>query len=471
MRTRRFALFAASLLVGLSSLGALSRGEMKELREELDTVVSSTTLDPEGREYRNAVVLLESPSHSFRHTAASGIGSVDDRTPMSPDHQFYIESLTKSFTATIVLQLAEEGRLGERGLDSTLGDLKVFPPEVLDQLHRIGDASYGPGITVGQLVRHRTGMKNFTYEDAGGPDSGSTDLGFARNSFLGVLVGDPERGYAGLMQCARSHLPEGADLIQNLASNGIPEECDPSSYYFYRPPFQHWDLTAWKRDPSDRFAGLLNFYLSGMNETAHFPPGEDFKYTDTNYLVLGLLIEKVTGNSLHAELRRRIFDPLNMESSYMSYATDPPAGKWRRELSELWALDGIPIVKLGINRSMMWSDAGIVSTVGDLNTFVRALVAGKLFEDETTLQRMIDLPDGVEMGYGYGVGISRKGDDTVLFHTGGAASWWIYHMKSGITFIGTMNDATDTGRERLGRVHGGFQAALKTHGIEMRSPF
>jgi hypothetical protein len=160
-----------------------------------------------------------------------------------------------------------------------------------------------------------------------------------------------------------------------------------------------------------------------------------------------------------------------MDQSYMSYATDPPAGKWRRSLSELWAIDGIPIVKLDINRSMMWSDAGVVSTVGDLNTFVRALVGGKLFADEATLRTMIDLPEGVEMGYGCGVGISRKGDDTVLFHTGGAASWWIYHMNSKITFIGTMNDATQTGGQRLGQLHGGFQTALKAHGIEMRSPF
>lgn len=248
-------------------------------------------------------------------------------------------------------------------------------------------------------------------------------------------------------------------------------QSDLGSFYFLRPPFKHWDFGAWEADSKDRFAGLLNFYLSGMNGAASFAPGEDFKYTDTNYLILGLLIEKVTGNSLHAELRRRIFDPLGMDRSYMSYATDPPAGEWRRGLSELWALNGLPIVKLGINRSMMWSDAGIVSTVGDLNVFVRALTGGKLFKDAATLQTMITLPDGVQMGYGYGVGISRNGDDTVLFHSGGAASWWTYQMKSKITFIGTMNDATDEGRQRLGRVHAGVQEALKAHGVEIRNPF
>lgn len=471
MRNARVPLLFASLLIGLSSIGALPQAELKELRAELDEVVSAATRDAEGREYRNAVVLLESPSHSIAYTGASGIANLDDGVRMSPDHQFYVESITKSFTATIALQLAEEGRLGERGLDSTLAELQAFPPEVLNDLHRVGDAVYGPSITVGQLVQHRTGMKNFTYEDENGPPSEDSGLDFAPNSLLGAMVYDPQRGLVGLRRCTQEHLPDGTDVAASIAANGFPEECDPASYHFFGPPFEHWDFEAWKADPRDRFAGLLNFYLSGMNAAASFPPGEDFKYTDTNYLVLGLLIEKVTGNSLHAELRRRIFDPLGMDRSYMSYATDPPAEKWRRELSELWALDGLPIVKLGVNRSMMWSDAGIVSTVGDLSKFVEALVEGRLFKDEATLEKMIALPDGVEMGYGYGVGISRKDDDTVLFHTGGAASWWIYHMKSRTKFIGTMNDATAEGRQRMGRVHAGIQQALKSHGVEMRSPF
>lgn len=465
------AFIVVAFLVSPSSLGADPLENTKALRGALDEVVSASTVDADGRQHRNAVVLVDSPTHSFTHTSVAGIGGLEDQAPMSPDHQFYVESITKTFTATVALQLAEEGRFGERGLDATLSELQVFPPEVLDQLHRIGDESYGADITVGQLVRHRTGMKNFTYEDAGGPDSGPTDFGFARNSFLGVLVTDPRRGYVGLMECAGEHLTEGVELVPSLVSDGIPADCHPDEYYFFGSPFEHWDLAAWERDRRDRFAGLLNFYLSGMNETAHFPPGEGFKYTDTNYLVLGLVIEKVTGHSLHTELRRRIFDPLKMDATYMSYATEPPAEKWQSQLSELWALNGIPLVKLGINRSMMWSDAGIVSTVGDLNTFVRALAAGKLFKEGETLETMTRIQDEGEMGYGCGVGVSRKAGHTILFHTGGAASWWIYDLTTDTTFIGTMNDATETGRPRLGRVHAGVGAALASQGIELVSPF
>jgi D-alanyl-D-alanine carboxypeptidase len=467
---KHFSILIMFLLMGLPSGCTTSPADLSELREELNLLVSASTQDENSEPYRNAVVLLDSPRHSFTYRGASGIGSVQPRTAMTPDHQFYIESITKTFTATVVLQLAEEGRLGEKGLEANLGELEIFPPEVLDQLHRIEGESYGSSITVSQLVHHRTGMKNFTYDDENGRVADYPDQSFAPNSLLGLFVGDPEKGVAGLLKCAVENIPEGTNPITYIGDQGFPGECNLSSYYFFAPPYKHWDYSAWKKDPKDRLAGLLNYYLSGMNQTAMFPPGDDFAYTDTNYLVLGLLIEKITGNSLHSELRQRIFEPLRMERTYMSYATDPLADNYRRDLSELWALD-LPIVQLGINRSMMWSDAGIVSTVDDLNTFIRALAAGKLFKDESTLETMISLPAGVEMGYGCGIVVDRTGDDTILFHSGGAASWMIYFTQADVSFIGTMNDATAGGSQRFGEVHKGFQEALGKHGIKINSPF
>jgi D-alanyl-D-alanine carboxypeptidase len=460
----------AAILTLLWLFPACSQAEPDKLQEELDQLVLASTRNETNQEYRNAVVLVDSPKHSLFYRGASGIGSLQPNAPMTPDHQFYIESITKTFTATIVMQLAEEGRLGEKGLDATLGDLEVFPPDVLDQLHRIGDKSYGAGITVSQLLHHRTGMKNFTYDDENGRASDYPDQAYAPHSMLGLFVGDPVKGVMSLLKCTQEHLPEGTHPIEYIAERGFPGECDLDSYYFFSPPFKHWDYDAWQKDPKDRTAGLLNFYLSGMNETAMFPPGDDFTYTDTNYLVLGLLIEKVTGNSLHSELRKRIFEPLKMQRSYLSYSTTPPAERYRKNLSELWALN-LPIVKLGINRSMMWSDAGIVSTVDDLNVFVRALAAGKLFKKESTLETMTALPDGVNMGYGCGIGIDRTGDDTVLFHSGGAASWMIYFTKEDISFVGTMNDATPEGSKRLVEVHKGVQEVLAQHGFKIKSPF
>lgn len=463
-------LLLVSLLLGLLLSCTSPEPNLSGLQAELDSLVSASVKNEEGREYRNAVVLFDAPQLPFTYRGASGIGWIDPKIPMTADNQFYIESITKTFTATVVMQLAEEGLLGDQGLNATLGELEVFPSEVLDQLHVIEDRSYGSRITVAQLLRHRTGMKNFTYDDEGGRVGDYPGESFAPNSMLGLFVGDPEKGLLSLLSTVQNHLPEGTDVTQYVAQHGFPMEIDLGTFHFFTPPFKHWDYASWKRNRKDRLAGLLNFYLSGMNRTAMFPPGESFAYTDTNYLVSGLLIEKVTGNSLHSELRRRIFDPLKMEDSYMSYSSDPPFEAYRKELSELWALE-LPIVKLDVNRSMMWSDAGIVSTVDDLNTFVRALANGRLFKRESTLEEMTSLPEGEDFGYGCGIGVDRRGDDTILFHSGGAASWMIYHSKKDISFIGTMNDATDRGRERLVAVHEGVQEALGKYGIELPSPF
>ena len=464
-------LLLGSLVVGLLSARALPEPEFITLRNQLDEVVDSTTINADGKTYRNTVVLLESPADSLYYKKASGIAAADGSKKMTTDHQFYIESLTKTFTATMVLQLSEEGLLGPQKLDTSLGDLKLFPPEVLDALHQIDGVSYGAGITVRQLLSHRTGMKNFTYDDEGGPSSDYQGTPFAPNSMLGVVAFDPDHGFMACLDQVQARLPEGTDPIESILKNGFPDGVDRNSFHFFSSPFRHWDYAAWKQDPNDRFAGLLNFYLSAMSQKALFAPGEDFKYTDTNYLILGLLIEKVTGNSLHKQLRHSILDPLEMKHTYMSYATDPPAGKWEQNLAELWALNNVPIVGVEINRSMMWTDAGIVSTVDDLRTFVRALIGGKLFRDNATWKHMTVLPTGVPMGYGLGVGISQQGDHKIFFHTGGAASWWTYDSFSDILFIGTMNDATGEGMQRFGRLLGGFQNVLKIHDIDLKKPF
>jgi CubicO group peptidase (beta-lactamase class C family) len=110
MRKKHFLTLLVFPLLALLPAHAFSQPDRRELHEELDRLVSASTEGKDHPEYRNAVVLLDSPPHSFTYRGASGFAQAG--TPMTPDHQFYIESITKTFTATIALQLAEEGRLG-----------------------------------------------------------------------------------------------------------------------------------------------------------------------------------------------------------------------------------------------------------------------------------------------------------------------------------------------------------------------
>jgi D-alanyl-D-alanine carboxypeptidase len=216
-------------------------------------------------------------------------------------------------------------------------------------------------------------------------------------------------------------------------------------------------------------AGLVNFYLSGMNRAALFEPGTDFHYTDTNYIILGLLIEHISGNSLHHELRERIFDPLGMDHSYLTYSTDPPSSQWEEEVSEFWAL-GTPAVSMEINFSMDWAAGGVYSTAADLSVYLKALVTGELFETPATLDTLLSYPFKYNetFGYGCGVHVGQEGASIVVQHSGLSGSWMIYHSESDLTFVGTVNEIQSF---RFFHVIRRTYRIMNRMGYEMTSPF
>lgn len=132
-------------------------------------------------------------------------------------------------------------------------------------------------------------------------------------------------------------------------------------------------------------------------------PGARFSYSNTNYVLAGLLIEAVTGNDAPAEVQRRILRPLKLTGTSFP-GTDPtirgphsgayfaPFGV--RDLSEF-------------NMSWGWTAGEMISTMADLNTFFRALLDGDLLSP-ATLKQMLDgvpmLPELPEAGT-YGLGI------------------------------------------------------------------
>ena len=261
-------------------------------------------------------------------------------------------------------------------------------------------------------------------ENGVGDDYPKEYRGYAPGSLNGVVVFDKEKGFDAMMRCIQESIPAG---------------CSRNDYYLsYTWP--QWDYQAWVADPSNKMAGLLNFYLGGMNETALWKPGTAFHYSDTNYIILGLLIEKLTGHSLHQELRTRIFDPLGMEHTYLDYATNPPTKPWEGRHSDHWGAN-TPLVSSGVNLSTDWGAGGEVSTVKDLSVFIRALTAGKLFKQEATLKEMLRLPDGIEQPfYAAGIIVWPTDDGLILHHNGAPGSWIEYHTANNLSIVGTVND-------------------------------
>jgi D-alanyl-D-alanine carboxypeptidase len=107
----------------------------------------------------------------------------------------------------------------------------------------------------------------------------------------------------------------------------------------------------------------------------HFAPGARWSYSNTCYILLGLIVEAASGNLLKAELRARILTPLRLRAT--SLDTNPRiAGRHAHGYSRFGARRRFDISVL--NQSWAWAAGAIVSTADDPARFYRALLGGRL---------------------------------------------------------------------------------------------
>jgi D-alanyl-D-alanine carboxypeptidase len=129
-----------------------------------------------------------------------------------------------------------------------------------------------------------------------------------------------------------------------------------------------------------------------------FPPGERFMYSNTNYTIIGLIIEKQTGLSLAQAVAQRITSPLGMTHTSMPLNSEMESPYAHGYLVGM----GDPIDVTRISASSTFGHGNIVSTAGDLNTFYAALVAGKVV-NPARLEAMFTPDPSIATNYGMGV--------------------------------------------------------------------
>jgi len=134
-----------------------------------------------------------------------------------------------------------------------------------------------------------------------------------------------------------------------------------------------------KNEPNRFFTpkDLLDF--SRYKQVTKGKPGEDYHYSDTGYILLGLVIESITHNSFDKMLHDEIFLPLNMDDSYLMFYSEPLNEK--KPLSSVWLGDSD--IRTFNSLSIDWSGGGIVSTLDDLAVFIRALNNNEIISEET----------------------------------------------------------------------------------------
>ena len=281
-----------------------------------------------------AVVLIDKGGQG-RWLQTFGTAAAGADVPLTPNDYFRVGSNTKTMTATIILQLAQEGRLA---LDDPVA--KYYP-----------GVPNGDSITIAELLDMRSGLPNYTYDPA--------------------FVQQPQKAWT-------------------------PQELLALS-----------------------FAKPVNF-----------APGAEFEYSNTNYIVLGLILEELTGMSAPEAFRQRIFEPLGLTHTSLPGLSDNtipgPHPNGYMFLTDNATLDTIQLTPdqqaaafagtlkpndvTDWNPSPGWTAGSAISTADDMAVYTKKLVTGGLLDDRTQQLRLNSIKpvDPTKPnGSGYGLGLAR----------------------------------------------------------------
>ncbi|MGB7294317.1 MAG: serine hydrolase [Candidatus Aminicenantales bacterium] len=177
-------------------------------------------------------------------------------------------------------------------------------------------------------------------------------------------------------------------------------------------------------------------------------PGEKHHYGDTNYYLLGLIIERVTKKPFHEAMHEHIFNPLGMTHACIQGYSEP-AERTEYPTAKLFIHEVDALTVKGISR-IDYAGGGVVAPLEQYLIFMKALVGGKILRKET-LARMLsdDLPMGFPTpGFNYGYAIWKFKTIPVFMPekyncwgcVGVTGAFMFYHPKTESHIIGTFND-------------------------------
>ncbi len=258
--------------------------------------------------------------------AVAGVSDLESGQALQETDQFRVYSITKAFTALVVLQLIEE-------------DVLSFDDTVTQWLSEavVGGVPHNEQMTIRHLLSHSSGAY----------DHLSSEMESTPPFFVQLLA-SPK---------ARTHWYTPQELI------------DFSTQY---PPY--------------------------------FAPGEGATYSNTGYVMLGLIIEAATGNKIEDEIHSRIITPLGLSSTYFETPETPSNYVTGYQLME----NGELLNMSGSNSSYGWAAGSIISNIHDLGRFADALFRGELLQPESHADMFTFIPDSNIEGKYWGLGVAQK---------------------------------------------------------------
>ena len=226
---------------------------------------------------------------------AAGVASVEDERPLTPQDRFRIASVTKAFTAAVVMELVEEGVLS---LDDSV---EHWAPGLLAE---------GDSITVRYLLAHTSGLPDYTKDE----------------EFFEAFVA-------------------GEDL------------------------------------PPQRIVSFVS------SESLAFEPGTKYEYSDTDNIVLGIIVE-AAGRSYEQELQSRVLEPLELRATVLpdDPAMPDPHAEGYQYPPESEGAGDLDDVTTALDPSAAWASGALVSTPSELSRFFGGLLGGELVGEDTLEQ-------------------------------------------------------------------------------------
>jgi D-alanyl-D-alanine carboxypeptidase len=307
-----------------------------------------------------------------RWTATSGVADLRTGRPTAAGDRVRIGSTTKTFTATVVLQLAAEGRIA---LDAPV---ERYLPGVVR-----GNGYDGSAISVRDLLRHTSGLP---------------------------------------------------DHVDTLGSDTFPE----------------WRYRTFAPEELVRMA------------LAQPHPTGSWTYSTTNYVLAGMIVERVTGHGIGYEITNRLIRPLGLNDTYW-----PGDSPYLRGSHPQGYADGQDVTDL--NASFGGAGGALVSSLGDENRFFAVLLGGRLLPEGYLRQMMTTVeadPDRLWPGARYGLGListplGRCGVDDYWGHGGTTPG---FETVGGITTDGRraqlVINSNTTSEESWQAVHAALEVAL-----------
>jgi D-alanyl-D-alanine carboxypeptidase len=171
--------------------------------------------------------------------------------------------------------------------------------------------------------------------------------------------------------------------------------------YTFDPDFQR-DLLS---DPTRSFTPE-EVLAYGYRHRNTFEPGQQFQYSNSNLVLLGLVIERVTGQRLADVIERRVLRPARLRHTLFPEGSEFPEPHPRGYTDQ--TLSGEVADATDWNPSWAWAAGAMISDLHDLRRWARIVATGTLLSPETQRERLRMLPTGIP-GTRYGLGIFESG--------------------------------------------------------------